>query len=81
MHARVQSHVAMEQPNNNNNMMMPNGMNPMGMGGMQRPQQGNASQQMYANIINELKKGTDRFVGGWQQTHSVGDRATRIMQL
>lgn len=77
----------MEQQNNNgNNMMLPNGMNPMGMGmgaggGMQRPQPGNQSQQMYANIAQELKKNMHKFVGGWQQSHPIGDRATRIMQL
>ncbi|GIZ41021.1 hypothetical protein CKM354_000433800 [Cercospora kikuchii] len=69
----------MEQPN----MMAPNGMNQMGgAGGMQRPQNGNVQQQIFAKIMQELRNGdASKFIGAWQQAHSIQDRASRIMQL
>jgi hypothetical protein len=48
--------------------------------GMQRPQ-GNATQQMHAAVLQSLQRGMAEFAGGWQATHDIRDRSTRIMHL
>lgn len=59
-----------------------------GMGGqqqlnpaMQRPQAGNPSQQIFAEIVNDLKNNIAQFAGTWQATLDPRNRANLILQL
>ncbi|EME49162.1 hypothetical protein DOTSEDRAFT_68042 [Dothistroma septosporum NZE10] len=74
----------MEQTN-----MMLNGL-PQGGGGggggnpmasMQRPQVGNAMQQIHASIMDRLRARLPSLQGTWQATFDVRERAGKIMQL
>lgn len=70
----------MEQAN-----MMPNGLPNQGggnpMASMQRPQAGNAMQQMHAAIMDHLRARLPSLQGSWQATFDVRERANKIMQL
>lgn len=59
-----------------NPFMMAGGMPPQSM---QRPQPGNANDQIHAQIMNELRKAP--FTGNWQAMVDPRERAGYIMQL
>jgi hypothetical protein len=66
------------------NMMMQNGGNgmmPHNMNAMQRPQPGNANQQLHANIVARLNSQKHLLGQGWQSTFDVSQRAARILMM
>ena len=63
------------------NMMPPNGLPPQNGNGMQRPQHGNASQQIHARVLMELHSTIPQVGSGWQSTYDVKQRSAKIMQL
>ena len=60
---------------------MPNGMPNVAMSSMQRPQPGNALQQIHAQIMTDLKSKMQQLPQGWQTTFDIGQRAQGIMQM
>jgi hypothetical protein len=70
------------------NIMPPNGMIPnmnmnmnMNMNNMQRPQQGNMQQQMYALILAKINETKPQLGNGWQTTFDTQQRAVLVMQM
>ena len=60
--------------------MMQNGM-PGQVNGMQRPQPGNISDQVAAQIMQGLQTELPKFQHSWQATVPLGARVARVMQL
>lgn len=60
--------------------MMPNGMSGQPQG-MQRAQGGNAAQNLFNKLVEDMRSQMGQFVNSWQATFDVRDRAQRIMQL
>jgi hypothetical protein len=62
--------------------MMQNGMPGQGqVHGMQRPQPGNISDQVAAQIMQGLQTELPKFQHSWQATVPLGARVARVMQL
>ncbi|KAK5165947.1 uncharacterized protein LTR77_008871 [Saxophila tyrrhenica] len=60
--------------------MMPNGMQMQNINSMQRPQRGNQMQQLYAKVLDDLKR-QQPTPQGWQTTFDIGHRAAQIFQI
>ncbi|KAK3657997.1 hypothetical protein LTR56_000794 [Elasticomyces elasticus] len=63
------------------NMMPGNGMSQQNMGGMQRAQQGNQQQQVYAVIKQKLNEAKYTLGQGWHTTFTMDARANQVMQM
>lgn len=67
----------MEQPNG----MMPNGLPAGPNHTMQRPQNGNWTQQVYAKVLEFLRNTLGPLQNSWQGIVDIRERASKIMQL
>jgi len=70
----------MEMPNMATGNMGGNGL-PPNVNSMQRAQQGNKNQQLWAHIVARLSASKHLLGQGWQATFDVQQRAVLVMQM
>lgn len=63
-----------------NAFMMGGGMPQAQMAGMQRPNPGNQNEQIFAKVLDDMRKNPVP-QGGWQPTMDIRERANYVMQL